>query len=387
MKYLLDAAREYGLDQITEQALEYPNVHGVIVDLHPFWMKCYKRHLMFPNEDSDLRYWLDPRYWYDYIRHGVMPPAINSIWHDDYYPYFQTTVPMNIRWRPDHWKEFLGNRSNLVVRIQLLPGSPSIRFEQKDNRVTIMQEYSAIPQLSTSDRKQLRPLEGGVSIGHETTPAGTLGGILVDQKGERYGLTCGHVISKKDDTVDQPSRNEKKPSGSIGRCVYTILPKPNNGAKCNPQNRAVLNDLDIALIHLEPDLPSNYSIVNIGKIVKHTPSIELGTDMLIEFNGRTSGHKTLVIGGIGATQQIANATGETCCFKNLIEIKQPVLTDLLISRPVSGGDSGAWVIVNGNSGLEWCGMIVGENRQSGYAIHSEDIMANLESQGFQLSCS
>ncbi|TKT85304.1 hypothetical protein [Dyadobacter frigoris] len=68
----------------------------------------------------------------------------------------------------------------------------------------------------------------------------------------------------------------------------------------------------------------------------------------------------------------------------MIEIKQPVLGNLAIKRPVKGGDSGAWLVTSGNSGLAWCGMIIGENRQAEYAIHSEDALSHLSAKGYDL---
>src|SRR5258705_68753 len=83
---------------------------------------------------------------------------------------------------------------------------------------------------------------------------------------------------------------------------------------------------------------------------------------------------------------IESLQGIKHCFNHLIELKQPSIFNLALKRPVQGGDSGAWVFVQGQTGLEWCAMIVGEDRQTGYAIMSDRIQGFLQSKGYTLNC-
>jgi hypothetical protein len=363
MRYLIEAAEEYGLRNIVGQALEQPQVHGIILDISPIWLRLWRSKMRGDDiQGSDLE-------WYYY------QPSV-----------FYTTTSIDLSWCPAGWEKRFGSRNNLVVKILLRPGSAPIKLNT-DSPLNIIQEHRPVPTLAVSASSLIRPLEGGTSIGHRSDPAGTLGGILTDRFSEtRYGITCGHVISAVQQSVDQPSQNDNINNSSIGRCLFSELPLPNNGTACNPYNRGVLNHMDLALIELDNSIPCSPSIINItGKISGITPSNQLHPNLVVEFNGRTSGYKSLVLGGIGLTQEIIDPGGNTCCFTNLLEVKEPSMSSLVLNRPVKGGDSGAWLVAQGATGNEWCGMIVGQDRQTGYAIMSESIMEFLYHNGHQLS--
>ncbi|MCJ8208123.1 hypothetical protein MUY27_00290 [Mucilaginibacter sp. RS28] len=379
MKYLIDAARQYGLDEIADRALENPNVHGIIVDVHPLWLMCYGHYLR--GFSSGL--WENELFEYA-LRRFSYYPDYNFLSTSDI---FQTTVPFDLGWLPRGWDNFFNKSSGLLVRIQLRPGSKPVELGSANYRLSVVQEHSPVVQFSASAKQLLRPLEGGVSIGYASDPPGTLGGILKDTNGQCYGLTCGHVIRNTGVIVDQPSSIDYSTPGSIGSCVYNCLPFPNNGNLCNPRNTTYLNDMDIALVELDPQIQSACSILNIGSIKDYMPANNLHPNLKVEFNGRSSGHQTLVTGGIGLVMEVEDTqTGQKSCVKDLIEIKQPSLSNLVLQRPVKGGDSGAWITINGTNGLEWAGMIIGENRQAGFAIHSEDILTHLNSNGYSLTC-
>ena len=380
MEYLIEAAKVYDLEQLAGEFMKHDSVHGILIDLDPLWLRAYARHLKFPNTEIDLSY-LDYLIWGDaFTRH-----PLTEYWNDRDSPYFETAVPFDIHWFPKDW-HLIFQHNNLRMRVQLRPGSQPVEIAEKQTAMQIIQEHSAVPEFCSSKAKKIhRPLQGGVSIGQGTGDPGTLGGILIDKEnGRKYGLTCGHVIPLKA-SVDQPSSiDSSKSAGVIGSCVYTDLPKPSPGQLCNPSHSA-LNTMDIALIEIDPAIAAKHSVLNIGSIKNAMPAAKLHPNLKIEYNGRSSGHQTLVIGGILYSQEVDDPiSGQKCCFSNLIELRQPSFLHLCFKRPVESGDSGAWILGSGATGLEWCGMIVAENRQSGYAIRSEDILKHLSAQGYNL---
>lgn len=378
MNYLIDAANQYGLQNIAEQTANLPQVHGIIVDIDPLWLSFYKLHLSFPgqNDISERAYYLfrDVSYYYG-----------NQLLNTDFFQkvYFSSVIPIDLQWYPDIWKERM-TRSNLVVKILLRPGSknPEIKYE---GQLTLIQEHQPVPRLAAHGIPMFRPLEGGLSVGYSTDAPGTLGGILIDSGKQQYALTCGHVIQGAQ--ADQPAQSDHHSAAGIGQVVFRRDPAGlPPGARCNAYTGGS-SEMDIALIKLDSGISGNSSIRHVGNVDGFMPNVDLHPNLQVEFHGRTSGHKTsIVLGGTGLYNEVEDATGTAHCFKNLMEIKDPSMPSLVLNRPVKGGDSGSWVIGQGVSGNEWCGMVVGENRQTGYAITAESILDFLKANHYSLKC-
>ncbi|RYE37757.1 MAG: hypothetical protein EOP48_28195, partial [Sphingobacteriales bacterium] len=249
MRYLIDAARELGLDRIIDQVMgNYEkSVHGVVVDIHPVWYYHWFYH-HFYGSDERMRH-LSEYYFYERWREH----------HNDYFlslPYSHITAPMkmDMGWRPKFWNDFT-DKSNLLVRILLRPGSAPVEISY-EGRLAILQVQTPLAYLSANQTTMLRPLEGGISIGHQSNSPGTLGGILVDRQSEpnrHYALTCGHVINNVGNNADQPSQKDNSMFGSIGNCVFAQSPVPRGATLCN-RHSPNLNRTDIALIELDANI-------------------------------------------------------------------------------------------------------------------------------------
>lgn len=369
MRYLIDQANEYGLGQIIEQAMSRDEVHGLIIDIHPFWL------WLKGNAQNALHFPFDSDYIYYLLSHGYCNFYLPSFW--------STISNINANLQGDGgkiWYRLMGKKSNLIAKILLRPGAKPIEINY-DGGLSIIQEHRPVARLSSS-KSLCRPIEGGVSIGHLQDNPGTLGGVLTDSNGEYYGLTCAHVINSVGHDVDQPSRLDSSSYSMIGSCVSCKTPSHNNGVKCNRYNTALLNDMDIAVIKLDANIQSIFSVMNIGVINGHTPGNQMHPNLVIDYTGRSSGSQSLVLGGIGVIQEITDHAGRTYCMNHLMEIKRPTMLGLAFNRPVHGGDSGAWIVTQGASGTEWCGMIVAEDRQAGYAIEADAILTHLNNNGF-----
>ncbi|MEQ8808029.1 MAG: hypothetical protein RIE59_03085, partial [Imperialibacter sp.] len=260
MKYLLELARENGLNNISERALENENVHGIIVSIDPIWLSYWQLLEGGGLEMSDLEELL----FFDLRYSGGMSPLRDN-------PYFNCVTPIDLSWRPSFWDRF-GNRSNIVVNIQLRPGSKFLNMDSirsSDSSLMVQQIHSQVPRFATNPKSLFRPLEGGISVGAgKSGSPGTLGGVLKDNiTGKNFALTCGHVASLNAD-IHQPANVDNPAlSAKIGKCVYNNSPRINTGTVYNPRNPgSILNDMDVALIELDSGINANYSINNIGSV-------------------------------------------------------------------------------------------------------------------------
>ena len=379
MNYLIVAANELGLQNIAEQTGEMQQVHGIVVELDPFWLRLYKMYLTSSAATAELR-----RYYRAYRELGYYYgwPFLSAEWNGK--TYFPTVTPLDLQWYPDIWKED-DNRSNLIVRILLRPGSRPVEIGYQ-GVLQVIQDHQPVPRMAVHGIPQFRPLEGGVSLGCGMNSPGTLGGILFDNGGKQYAVTCSHVIGGTD--VDQPAKFDHASAATIGKLALrgapTALPA---GLKCNAYVKGA-NEMDLALIELDGSVTGTAQIHKIGKIDGFMPNIDLAPDLQVEFHGRTSGYKnSIVIVGTGLVNEIEDEDGNVYCFKNLMIVADPSITSLVMSRPVKGGDSGAWIMGQGRSGTEWCGMIIGENRLMGFGITAETILEFLKAKGLNLRCS
>jgi len=119
--------------------------------------------------------------------------------------------------------------------------------------------------------------------------------------------------------------------------------------------------------------------------------------MEVEFNGRTTGFRKLVVGGICVSYKIAyegegNEDDRYACFTNLIELRTPApLMNAgnyhVQKSPVEHGDSGSWICSNDRNGYNWCGMLISGDVDRGYFLAAEDIQNYLRKNNFDLNCS
>jgi hypothetical protein len=343
MRYLIEAARELGLDEIVDRALENNNVHGVALTLHDRWL--------------------------------------DFMYADQVVENYPGVVALDLSERPSGWVSAFGHRSPIIVTVHLKPGTflnlqdllggNSFLFVRQENRV--------IPQMIANPQTPFTTMQGGISISNSgSNITGTLGGIVKDTgTGSMYAVSCGHIISNGV-TVVQPAQKDHGVNSVIGQCIYSKNAQANQGNICNPRNpNAVLNDMDVALIELS-QVNSQFAINNIGPVDDFLPAHLINKGIAIEFTGRTSSHRTnLVVNSIGVVQQVIDLNGAICCYKDLIQIQDPSLSSLVQNSPAQSGDSGAWAITRHNGRNEWCAMIVAEDRQSAYGIMSEDIITHL----------
>jgi hypothetical protein len=381
MDYLRRLAEGYGLREIADRALERKDVQGIVVDINSFWLDAWIAH----------QAGLDDR-WEDWVTRwghfACSPPFFPEL------EALSTAGRLDLNWKPRQWEMIshrLGLRSPdlppLEVKICLIPGSePSENLVFQDTRLTVRLETRPLARLASDPKAHARPLLGGVSIGAAPSLAGTLGGILRDASGKSFALTCDHVLANQS-VVYQPAQLDSSSASRVGTVITTSGLQPvTRGGICNPYNPAVaVNDFDIALVELDQNILTP-EVLDIGPLHGRTPKISMAPSLAVEFTGRSSGHRSLIVGGLAVAYSFRNSSGQSVCFRNLFELKWPRFSRLVLGRPVKSGDSGAWVCTQGASGTEWCGVIMGEDRLHGFAMLSESIEGWLAGHGYNLSC-
>jgi hypothetical protein len=371
--------------RVVDIAMESDAVQGVVFELDPSWLAAWRIKESFDPRRSKLlleRWWPGPwpgRYlsWRDRLEQlGLSPHWVPS------------SVPTAAdieKWRPPYWEEYQGETwgsifdSPVIIKICLIPPLSEREREipQFENEnLNIVYETRPRAQLFAGSTKLHNPLIGGVSIGVEADDFGTLGGLLRDNQGDIYGVTCAHVAITGKDVFHPARADDARQAKPIGTVAF------HEGLKVCPQNspcswRATgnyVNDLDVALIKIDSGVQSRHEVFKIGAITGMRPGEKLVQGMAVELTGRSAGHKTtLQFGGNGKYYKIPDGKGGEYCVRNIIELKEPSFYRNLFTSPVDEGDSGAWVCASGAVGADWCAMVIGGDRFTGFAIESETI--------------
>jgi hypothetical protein len=244
------------------------------------------------------------------------------------------------------------------------------RFEERQEDFLLIYETCPLARLYGGPKASHRPVVGGISIGVNTTDFGTLGGVLKDDTGKYYGITCGHV-AQLSEVVEQPSRADggRGVTSAIGKVVHADVPPA--FPSYLPQNRINQSKhagrVDISVFEVSVSVGAKLEILKLGPIKDILPVDELEQDHRLEMTGLTSDWKPLLYGGITPYHNIHNTTtDEVYCYENPL-----LLRDSSGKQPVQPGDSGAWVCTSSNQGYAWAGMVVGGDGQVGFAVSAE----------------
>lgn len=378
MDYLIERANEYGLKDIVSHYAKSNEVQGIVVGIDPWWLAAWQRR----GEES---LYLD----YFTRRFGVPADFTSLSLMFGYVPEAElpAATAMDLDWRPSSWRGPTNHDlPPIIVTVAFKPDTDLGEFRSMDFRLPVVKQIRPLARLAGNPQAKARPIVGGVSVGCGASGCGTLGGVLEDQNGRRYGLSCYHIFGSGS-AVDQPAHVDAGSSGSIGKIAHALVPEVSQkGTPCNPYLGSGVNEFDVALIDLDQSLASNFEVMDIGPVHGLMPKAQITPGLNVEMTGRTSGYRQLQIAGIAVTYKFTDGVGDEYCFKNVFEVRWPSFARLLAGRPVNGGDSGAWICAQGTTGTEWLGMIIGEDRLQGYAILGENISAELSRAGFRTRC-
>jgi hypothetical protein len=386
MDYLREFAEEYGLKEIIGRVVDRPNVQGAILTFNEWWLTAWRYEES--GRGSELEHW-----YITWRRWGMGPfPYTSTDWNISAQQWIPQRRP-DFSWRPPYWDELsdMIGRSKDIPPIRLivclLPPAAGEKMEVPDlpkSRLPVSFEVRPLAHLSTSKYAKTRPVVGGVSVGTGTHVFGTLGGIVEDQAGLRYGMTCAHVLPLQS-SVDQPAQHDDAQATSIGTTAASITPQPCPGGKtCNPYMKDPhIATVDTSLVKIEPDIASNLEILSLGPLAGVVAKNSMTPGQEVMFEGRSSGNRIAEVGGLAIFYRL-NLKGNTYCYQDIFEIRCRTYFRELLGPVVKAGDSGAWVCTETDRGPGWCGQIIGEDRNRGYATFAENTVEAWSNVGIHL---
>jgi len=378
MDALIEFAQRGPVTEIVGAVSRSSMVLGVVIDVDPIWQLAWRLH-----ERHDDRLAAHPPRWWFAEREpwglGPLLSAPNAF-----------LGPVDPKWRPDWWHDYLNFRYGkfqfddpFIVKICLSTVAgrlEAIRPELPTAGVPVRFEWRTPASLAGNPKHSHRPVIGGVSAGCGTSLPFTIGGIVHDGL-INYAVTCAHAV-KGHSGVEQPSLHDGV-AGPIGRVTKQFNPIPNPAGKlCNPwSGLSTMNEMDAALVELHSH--AHLEVLDIGAISGVAPRSSVWPGQTVEMTGRTSGYKSLEIGGLAAVYRIDDGP-DSYCFKNLFELRQP-LAGFGLPRACRDGDSGAWVCSPiGLKQAEWVGMVTAADSLIGYGVFAETIESWWSTQGLSL---
>lgn len=391
MDYLRSFAEEYGLAEIVGRLAEIPIVQGAILTLDDWWLKAwrYKESGRADEWDRIASRW---RWWYDRTGQITFPPFFGIEMETDESGWIPTGTP-DLGWHPSGWRaycDFMGHPEGmppirLVVCLVPPPSGKNLMVpELPESRIPLRFEVRPIARLAASQRTQVRPVVGGVSVGTGKRVNGTLGGIVEDSNGQRYGMTCSHIFPSPT-LVDQPALCDDAGATSIGMSAtaFPLVPCPGSGP-CNPySNSAHISSIDTALVKFGKNIASDLEILSIGPVAGVVLKNSMTPGQQVTFEGRTSGLRNAELGGLAVFYRL-QMNGQAYCFRDLFEVRWRSHLHSLLGPVVKAGDSGAWICAETDQGPAWCGQVIGEDRGIGYATFAENTVAAWRQSGKQL---
>jgi hypothetical protein len=233
-------------------------------------------------------------------------------------------------------------------------------------------------------------VEGGAGI--DATLPGTLGGFLRDQKGDVYGVTCGHVAQIAAQTYDVTDVNGAllRGAGTVAHTSFGSLTPLLHYQHCNRQQVDALEEkygrtagttVDAALLNLSPPHLAGPAVGRIGDVDQIFNSSQFGSSSAVELYGNVCKHIRGYVGGYAVVYKVLFHNGDFHCFDHMFEVKtrsrfSSLLPPALAAKPVSG-DSGAWVCIPnsaGNGKFALCGMLIAVDGMDSYACFAETIL-------------
>jgi hypothetical protein len=357
------------LQDVVRSAARVPIVTGFTLDIDPLWSRLY-------DIENDL---VDPTHVpYD----TTLPPSSMTLPPSGILP-FQLR-DRGYRRRDLHkplssWKnetERIRKKTGrerlpvtlTVVHRPLRAARPGEHLDEDDTSL-LQQLVRATSAVSVIVRIEERPrarlaLASGDPITVPPTNSGTLGGVLNDQAGVLYGITCSHVAQTNDDVYDSGGNQ-------IGICTADTrrvpLPNPRICDPVNltapnpiPSNGPDMNMLDCAVILLR-------SAVTRATIAGIAQALSPGQSVV--HTGAVTGTTRHWLGSLCLSYGFSSS-GQDFCFRDAVELV-PQPSGLFGHTVVpTQGDSGGWVFTD-DQPPDWAGLFFGEDGRRGFLIRAK----------------
>ena len=357
-------------------------VQGILVEIHPLWMRAWRIGERFNPIDPAAGY-------VDALSEGIYLTYLEKSLLTPWLP-FRPLTAKDLQWRPHVSAEWglVGNYSSwpVIMRICLYPPYGKERVTPPQFRgegFRILYEVRPVARLYSGPRGQHRPVLGGVSVGVDSTHAGTMGGILTDGRRHYFGLTCAHVTGPMT-KVEQPAHIDGKGS-VIGDVVRTQLPPafPSHAQRIKAVQKQYAAKVDASIVELhvpEGSVP-RLEVLKMGKVTGLIELDDIAQGEELQLTGRTSDWQKVERSSVSPFYNVVNKqTGEEYCYENALIFREP--TGAAAAQP---GDSGAWLCKEVGTDYLWAGMVVGGDSQLGLAVAARELENWWQAAGYQLS--
>jgi hypothetical protein len=376
--YLLEfGSREDVRDLARDYLRRSEAVQGISADLDDFWLASWQLYTLLSRDDFRRAEEL----LFARVMHGMPWPLIGSTfagWRGSLAETFNS-YPFGIdtTWRPSWWSDYISVRGvreepytlTVVLRPEAPPGSLYDLREIDSRGFQVRFEARPLARLYATATDAVRPLVGGISLSNPSGPPGTLGGIIEDSHGQRFGLTCAHVLASGDEAQQPSPRDNAGAATRVGRCI-AASPLTTHTPPLDPYDPSI-NELDVGLVEL--DQPADLEVLHLGALAGIAAKSRVHPNGSVDVVGKESGRQSVYMGGVTLTHEF-DLHGVKYGYKNLFELKRRSrfygITGT-IRPPVRPGDSGGWVITAGATGSEWLGVVVAGDGPVGYATPAE----------------
>ena len=345
---------------------------GFVVARHPYWDALKQNRA----RGYDVLY---PGYWW---QPGLLLPSlIGSYPIPEYYTSDDSDISLN-----DGWSQFSPKKGSFLAKVCVTPTEVASLPLRRRLEAICAAETNFFAIVEDRVPPRLSSLVGGkqLTAGSQT---GTIGGYLKDQYGDYFGLTCGHVGCYVGDTVSATDTG----GGSlvIGKVSNTNwkLTSISAGSLCQVATAA--NDVDIALVELDPGFVPSNTVNGIGQITDIFKLASLGSGHQVRMCGYQSGAEDYKITGYVVTYKTSHL-GLDYCFSNVFEIAGVPSTSTFqlfgqyVPVPKSG-DSGAWVTTDIAGGNALCGMLYAVDNARGYVAFTDQMLKWSSGEGHDLT--
>jgi hypothetical protein len=352
MKVLREFGRQEGLAFFLDETTNRlgTNVQGVSIAYDGYW-------LAFVLSDVARRW--SP----DYCYHSR---SLHIHW-SDYEDWFRNALK---GYRPPDWDDYCETRGYrkgsepIIIKVLLrksltdnieLPGS------WENNPIVYVPEPPCIAFAQT--------LNNGDELGQSGPDTlGTLGGILQHANGTYYLTTAAHVLPSKRD-VAAPSPAKAKHPPKVATYIDGELPAP--ATKCNSRSAPNAVSVDIALCEIDSAVVSLGSPLNNG-LSRWSTIADMTPGDPVAFCGARTPNGQAMIADATLWRDV-DVNGQMRCYGDIfaIEPRQKVYINTNLAQP---GDSGAWIVYDGNDPLRaFDGTLIGGAGSRVYCSYAENV--------------
>jgi hypothetical protein len=349
-------------------------IHGVFIDLHPVWKGIvdFQRATGFYDDYGD---W--PLYG-DWLLRGEMG-AVG--------PYDPDKTRL-----PKHW-EYICSRHNkmpepFVVKIWVIPTTAlTLALRRQVEDYARAQPFFVVVE----DREPAQlavNVEGATGI--TAVRSGTLGGLLMDQHQQLWGVTCGHVAQMVGGsvTLDDIHGVQFVGAGTVRYSNFaSLVPTPPSGL-CNQYVDNAQPEVDAALIELSSNFTGLNSVRGLGTIdeIYDRTRLQSGTTVWMTGTASRSIPRPYVIGGYGVTlkAKLQNPGGSSdYCFSHVFEFHDPGratsgvpgrIAQAMTHRPLQG-DSGSWICYKKQQNCAYFGNLFAVQGANGIATFADALVS------------